>query len=123
MTKAWLRDLEERVHQTAARLQELREDNERLSSENQQLQETCSEADTTRMGLEKELAEVNSKLEQAHEEGQQQQTVVAELRARVEELEQQGGVDGAAEAWTSEREEIRQRVGTLVDHLESLLAE
>jgi uncharacterized coiled-coil DUF342 family protein len=62
-----------------------------------------------------------------------------ELKARVKELEDQiddlaaaagseGGdpgraEDGSAEAWQKEREEIRERVETLAEHLAGLLGE
>ena len=86
MSKAWLSDLEERVHHASDRLRELRDENERLDARCQ------------------------------------------ELEARVEELEAtpgdgEAGVDGEAAAWRIEREEIRGRVETLVDHLANLLDE
>ncbi len=75
MTTAWLRDLEERVQETAARVGELKAENEKLK---------------------KRIADLEARLEAAPD---------------AEE----------ATAWTAEREEIRQRVEKLVDHLGELL--
>lgn len=75
MTTAWLRDLEEKVRETSARLGELKSENEKL---------------------EKKVAELEARLEAAPD---------------AEE----------AAAWAEERDDIRQRVEKLVEHLGDLL--
>ncbi len=75
MTKAWLRDLEEKVRDTSTRLGELKSENEKL---------------------EKKVADLEAQLEAAPD------------------------ADEAA-AWAEERDDIRQRVEKLADHLSDLL--
>ena len=77
MTKAWLRDLEERVQQASDRLR-------KLSAENGKLKKRVKE-------LEKRLAAAPGDQDKA--------------------------------AWAGERDEIRQRVEKLVEHLDGLLEE
>ena len=77
MTKAWLRDLEERVQQASERLRQ-------LAAENGKLKKRVKE-------LEKRLAAAPGDQEKA--------------------------------AWSGERDEIRQRVEKLVEHLDGLLEE
>lgn len=77
MTKAWLRDLEERVQQASGRLR-------KLSAENGKLKKRVKE-------LEKRLAAAPG--------------------------------DPQKSAWAGERDEIRQRVEKLVEHLDGLLEE
>ena len=75
MTKAWLRDLEERVQEASKRLR-------KLAAENGKLKKRVSE-------LEKRLKAAPS--------------------------------DEEKSAWAGERDEIRQRVEKLVEHLDGLL--
>ncbi len=75
MTTAWLRDLEEKVRETSARLGKLKSRNEEL---------------------EKKIADLEAQLEAAPDPDE-------------------------ASAWTEERDDIRQRVEKLVDHLGNLL--
>lgn len=78
MSIAWLRDLEERVHEAARRLRELGEENEKLRQR------------------------------------------VADLETQLTETE---AADEQRAVWAEEREEIRDRVGKLVSHLEEMLEE
>ncbi len=75
MTTAWLRDLEEKVRETSARLGELKSRNEEL---------------------EKKIADLEAQLSAAPDPEE-------------------------ASAWAEERDDIKQRVEKLVDHLGNLL--
>ena len=75
MSTAWLRDLEEKVRETSARLGELKSRNEKL---------------------EKKIAKLEAQLEAAPDPDE-------------------------ASAWVDERDDIKQRVEKLVDHLGKLL--
>ena len=93
MSKAWLRDLEEKVQEAAARLGELRRENAELREQQDQLESE------------------KSRLEER----------VTELEAQLATAEEPGEGGAAEEAWRSERDEIRGRVEKLVEHLDTLL--
>lgn len=139
MSKNWLSDLESRVQDAAVRLRELREDNAALRGENGRLAERAEE-------LEAELAqraEGAADFGEAQADGERLRARVAELEKQLEaetsellaqkgQLEERVGelesllasaTDPAAEAWQQEREEIRERVTRLADHLGQLLDE
>lgn len=98
MTKAWLRDLEERVEGAADTIRELRS--------------AKSELETRAGQLEEDNARLESQVETL-------QTQLGEAESRAAEA---GQDDGSSE-WQEERDEIRQRVEKLVDHLGGLLDE
>lgn len=79
MSVAWLRDLEEKVHEAGKRLRS-------LEAENRELRDR-----------------------------------VAELESAAASPAAGEAADPAAAAWAEERDEVRQRVGELVTHLEELL--
>ena len=76
--------------------------------------------------LEEKVQEAATRLREQKAANDELEERCVRLEERVEELEAQlaeaGGDDGAAE-WQEERQEIRDRVGKLVDHLEDLLSE
>ena len=75
--------------------------------------------------LEEKIELATGRLRELREENERLETRCTELESRVEDLEAQlaesGGGDDAE--WREEREDIRQRVEKLVDHLGELLAE
>ncbi|MEM7585101.1 MAG: cell division protein ZapB [Acidobacteriota bacterium] len=73
MTAAWLRDLEEKVHEASERLSDARSTNEELRKQNEALQARVSE-------LEAEIAEGSAADQSAWEEER------ADIRSRVEKL-------------------------------------
>lgn len=138
MSKNWLSELESRVQDAATRLRELRDENASLRTENTRLAERAEEleAELTQQGessadadlradnerLSARVAELENQLEAETTEllGQK-----GELEERVAELESllAAATDPAADDWQQEREEIRERVSRLVDHLGQLLDE
>lgn len=103
----WLRELEEKVHAAAGRIRELREEKGVLEGRIQDLEQQLAARPvgaTEQLGF---LRDENTA-----------------LRQRIQELE--GYLAAApspedAARWSEEREEIRGRVGRLVEHLEGLL--
>ena len=73
MTTAWLRDLEEKVHEASSRLQEARTANDELQQQNETLQARVSE-------LENEIAEASAAGDAAWAEERD------DIRSRVEKL-------------------------------------
>ena len=74
--------------------------------------------------LEEKVEQATGRLRELRQENEQLEARCVELESRVEQLEAQlaegGGDDGE---WRQERDEIRQRVEKLVDHLGELLSE
>lgn len=98
MTKAWLRDLEERVEGAAEEIRNLRLAKSELQTRANQLEEDNARLEERADELEKKLASAEERLTDA------------------------GSDDGNAE-WMEERDEIRGRVEKLVEHLGGLLEE
>jgi predicted nucleic acid-binding Zn-ribbon protein len=103
----WLRSLEEKVHAAAGRIRELREEKGTLEGRIQDLEQQLAARPG---GLTEQLAFLRDEN--------------TGLRQRIQELE--GHLAAApspedAARWNEEREEIRDRVGRLVEHLEGLL--
>ena len=75
--------------------------------------------------LEVKIELATGRLRELCEENERLETRCGELESRVEELEAQvaDAGDGDDGEWREEREDIRQRVEKLVDHLSELLAE
>lgn len=103
----WLRNLEEKVHAAVGRIRELREEKGALEGRVRDLEQQLAARPgglTEQIGF---LRDENTG-----------------LRQRIQELE--GRLASApspedAARWNEEREEIRGRVGRLVEHLEGLL--
>ena len=93
MTTAWLRDLEEKVQEASTQLGGLRARNEELQAR---------------------VAELEQQLESAPDPER-----LAELEQKLEAAPDPDQVAG----WTEEREDIRQRVEKLVEHLDQLLVD
>lgn len=98
MTKAWLRDLEERVEQAAEEIRSLRQTKTELQESNRQLEDD-------KVKLQQQVEDLTGQLAESNE-----------LLASADQ-------DEAATEWRGERDEIRQRVEKLVDHLGGLLTE
>ncbi len=98
MTKAWLRDLEERVEQAVEEIRNLRQAKTELQESNGQLEDD-------KVKLQEQVEDLTSQL------------------AESQELLASAGQDEAASEWLGERDEIRERVEKLVDHLGGLLGE
>lgn len=98
MTKAWLRDLEERVEQAAEEIRALR-------------------------GAKQELQETNRQLDEEKTQLQGQVEDLTQQIAELNELLASDGKDESAAEWLGERDEIRGRVEKLVEHLGGLLDE
>lgn len=75
MSKAWLRDLEEKVQEAAERLRAARADNDRLQAENRELQAKVAELEEAFLGAPASDPEAESWQEER-----------AEIRGRVEKL-------------------------------------
>lgn len=98
MSKAWLKDLEEKVQEAAQRLVDQK-------TANRELEEKC-------LSLEMRIEEL--------------ETQVSDYETQVTELEAEAKAAGEAVEpgeWQEEKQEIQQRVEKLVDHLAGLLAE
>lgn len=80
MSKAWLRDLEEKVKEAAERLETLRDENADLSEKNAQLVDENTRLEQRVTELEEELANAVEGGEAAWSEERQ------EIRGRVEKL-------------------------------------
>jgi septal ring factor EnvC (AmiA/AmiB activator) len=101
----WLEGLETRVHEAAAQLGELRE-------ENRTLRETVQ-------SLEARLAAGTAPAPWEDGDGGENEV----LQGRVQDLERQlADAEAAAKAWEAEREEVRRRVEALTARLEGLAA-
>jgi BMFP domain-containing protein YqiC len=103
----WLRILEEKVHAAAGRIRELREEKGALEGRIQDLEQQLA---ARPVGAAEQLGFLRDEN--------------TTLRQRIQELE--GHLAAApstedAARWSEEREEIRGRVGRLVEHLEGLL--
>ncbi len=70
--------------------------------------------------LEEKVQEAAQRLRQAREQNTELQARVGELEKALSEAQQSSQ---EAEAWQTERTDIQKRVGSLVDHLEELLAD
>ena len=103
----WLRALEEKVHAAAGRLRELRDEKGALEGRIHDLEQQLAARPG---GLTEQIAFLRDEN--------------TTLRQRIQELEGQLAVAPSSEdaaRWSEEREEIRGRVGRLVEHLEGLL--
>ena len=67
--------------------------------------------------LEEKVQEASTQLKELREQNDKLQKQVAELEAKLESTPDAEQVAG----WTEERDDIRQRVEKLVDHLDQLL--
>lgn len=115
MSKAWLKDLEERVHQACEQLAGLRVENAELNEKLSATTDRVSE-------LEGQNAELTTALDEARAQLEKQAEELAEERAEKQTLvAAEAPSDEEATAWKAEREEVRTRVSSLVDHLASLL--
>jgi len=93
MSHAWLKDLEEKVHAASKALRALREENDELKARVKDLESQVDDL----------AAAAGSAGSQGSEAG--------------------ASAEGGAEAWQQERDEIRERVETLAEHLTGLLGE
>ncbi len=119
MSNAWLKDLEERVHQACEQLSDLR-------AENAELNEKLAASTDRQTELEGQNTELTTALEEARAQIEQQSTELTEAKAEAQAAEKARGEaesspDPDAVAWQAEREDVRTRVSSLVDHLASLL--
>ena len=130
MTVAWLRDLEERVHETSDRLLKLRGEHQQLRQQNEELELESQQLRAENEGLTKERQELGSTVERLEAETKRLEATAEELTGeknrlsqQIIELEKTPAATEDESSWAAERDEIRQRVGSLVEHLEGLLAD
>ena len=96
MTTAWLRDLEEKVQEASERLGDLRSENDKLQ---------------------KQVDKLQNRGDKLQNRGDKLQNRVTELEAQLESAPDAEDLAG----WSEERDDIRQRVEKLADHLGQLL--